>query len=216
MPKIPSAEDLKQIPLRALVAYAARCARRVHILFEGRVVDLEYRAKVEGPIQIAERFARGDAGTGDDAWRSAMAAGDAAIAAARAAGDADLEAVANAALEAAATALAALEADLGRETADARYRDAIERVVALGSAQAAWAAVAAWATAIDAAWADFDQLLKLHLGSFPELGQPIDPSESGQLGPLWPVKESHDSGSRTINQSTRPDSPGSGYERGLN
>jgi hypothetical protein len=190
MVKIPSKEELKQIPLRALVAYAARCARRLHFLFDARIVDPEYRANVEQPIQIAERFARGDVDCGDAAWQSAMAAGDAAIAAARANGDGDLEAVANASLKAARTALAALEADLAGKTEHSGYADAIETVVALGSAQAAWAAVAVWATAVAAAWADYEKLLDLNLGAFPELGQPIDPSESGHLGPLWPLDQS--------------------------
>ena len=97
-----------------------------------------------------------------------MAAGDAAIAAARTIGDGDLEAVANAALEAAKTAMAALKADLAGKTEDAGYGDAIERVVALGSAQAAWAAVAVWATAVAAAWADFHKLLNLNL-RFPRI-----------------------------------------------
>ena len=187
MVEIPSREELKQIPLRALVAYAARCAWRLHLVFDARIVDPEYRANVEQPIQIAERFARGHIDSGDAAWQSAMAAGDAGIAAARTIGDGDLEAVANAALEAAKTAMAALKADLAGKTEDAGYGDAIERVVALGSAQAAWAEVAVWATAVAAAWADFHKLLNLNLGAFPELGQAIDPSESGQLGPLWPL-----------------------------
>src|SRR4051812_22481593 len=109
MLKIPTEEELKRIPLRAVVAYAARCARRVHVLVKGRSVDPEYRAKVEEPIQIAERFARGQVSREDTAWRSAMAAGDDAIAISRATGDADLEAIAMAASKAADTALAALE-----------------------------------------------------------------------------------------------------------
>jgi hypothetical protein len=208
MVEIPSKEELKQIPLRALVAYAARCARRLHLLFDARIVDPEYRANVEQPIQIAERFARGDVGSGDAAWQSAMAAGDAAVAAAKAIGDGDLEAVANASLEAAKTAMAALEADLAGKTEHSGYADAIERVVALGSAEAAWAAVAVWATAVAAAWADYEKLLNLDLGAFPELGQPIDPSESGQLGPLWPVDQSRSSGHQATNPSQTPNSPG--------
>jgi hypothetical protein len=73
----------------------------------------------------------------------------------------------------------------------------------LGSAQAAWAAVAVWATAVAAAWADYENLLNLDLGAFPELGQAIDPSESGQLGPLWPLDQSRTSVLQAIDPSKR-------------
>jgi hypothetical protein len=38
----------------------------------------------------------------------------------------------------------------------------------------------------DAARADYARLLQLNLGTFPELGEPVDTSDAGPLGPLWP------------------------------
>ncbi len=35
--------------------------------------------------------------------------------------------------------------------------------------------------------ADFNKLVELNLGSYPERGEPIDPSEDGPLGTLWPA-----------------------------
>ena len=55
-------EDLKKLPLRAIVALAARCARRVEyltLLPDGHP-DLERcRTAIDGAIRLAEDFARG-------------------------------------------------------------------------------------------------------------------------------------------------------------
>ena len=37
---------------------------------------------------------------------------------------------------------------------------------------------------VDAALSDYDKLVRLQLGCFPELGNPVDPSPGGPLGPL--------------------------------
>ena len=38
---------------------------------------------------------------------------------------------------------------------------------------------------IKAAVADYDRLSRLHLGSYPLAGEPVDTAPSGPLGPLW-------------------------------
>ena len=52
---------------------------------------------------------------------------------------------------------------------------------------AAWAAAKATRAATRAATSsDLDRLIALNLGQPGTLGAPIDPSEAGPLGPLWP------------------------------
>ena len=58
-----NATDLKQLPLRALVAYAARCARRVQSLYappEGHPEAADCQAALEAAIRVAEQFASGE------------------------------------------------------------------------------------------------------------------------------------------------------------
>src|SRR5688500_11096927 len=55
-------EDLKELPLRAIAAWAVRCARRVQPLIpppEGRPETDRPRAVVEAALRMAEDFARG-------------------------------------------------------------------------------------------------------------------------------------------------------------
>ena len=54
----PSQEELEQLPLRAIVAFAARCARRVLPICYGHM-GREELADVERAIQVSERFAAG-------------------------------------------------------------------------------------------------------------------------------------------------------------
>lgn len=60
---LPTRDELKKLPLRAVVAYATRCARRVQTLFrqaEG-IPDLaRHKATVEQLITVADRFCRGE------------------------------------------------------------------------------------------------------------------------------------------------------------
>jgi hypothetical protein len=63
-----NATDLKQLPLRALVAYAARCARRVqsqYALPEGHPETAACQAALEAAIRVAEQFASGEQPTAE-------------------------------------------------------------------------------------------------------------------------------------------------------
>jgi hypothetical protein len=67
--------------------------------------------------------------------------------------------------------------------------DLTAELAALGAYTAAMDAAQAVASTDDfTTWAseDYRKLLKLGLGQYPEVGQPIDPSPEGPLGPLWP------------------------------
>jgi len=188
-PSLPTEDDLKQLPLRAIVAYAMRCARRVQPLLL-RATGLPGHERNVGAVDeatlAAERFCRGEQVTAADAdahaayadavnARAACAAADAAARAAYAsyaAARATRAAAARAAAENAA-AYAVNAADAATDaTADAAA-DADAEATAVRAAEAA-------------AKADYDRLLSLNLGVYPELGQPIDPTENGPLGSLWP------------------------------
>jgi hypothetical protein len=83
--------------------------------------------------------------------------------------------------------LEAIAADSGEPVAWPEGTRAVDAWVAYF----AWSAAAApWAFAANArgavARSDFAKLRGLGLGRFPELGAPIDASENGPLGPLWP------------------------------
>jgi len=164
-------DRLAQLPRRAVVAFAARCARRVQPLThalpqQGR--DAIDRDAIDRAIAIAEAFAKGT--------DVASAAADAA---ARAATAANKDDAAGAATWAAAAAVAAAAVAVANAAwaADAAARAAAR---AATDTEAAWAA--AWAAADD----DLDRLIALNLGQPGTLGAPIDPSKSGPLGPLWP------------------------------
>ena len=191
-----STEDLKKLPLRAIVALAARCARRVEslsLLPDGPADTDRYRSAIDGAIRMAEDFAR-DSPCRDvptvirdvEAYR-AIAEGD------------FVRETAVAAVVFSAHAAAAAMEGLG-------LRDEPAEVSVMGTRQpnpfpqlanvaADLAAREAFTAAVDAAGAagfadefikgsmqDYQTLLKLRLGLYPEAGQMIDLSPAGPLG----------------------------------
>ena len=157
----PTQDELRQLTTRAMVAYAARCARRLQS--SSRVPNSSPESipptiVVEQAIRSAEAFALGEPVS--NPW-SAAAATRSMIASACATSDVTAAmAAANAAMAAAAAAQAADPSGL------------------------VWAA--SLGADAEAARRDFDHLRKLGLGQFPGLGELIDPSETGPLGPLRP------------------------------
>ena len=170
----PQEEDLRKLPRWAIVAFAARCARRVQPLFAKYWKDApkEHIEAVDRAITLSEasaRVGRPEASLSDaaDAARVAAAAYAAVDAAAYAAADA-ADAAAYAAVDARAAADAAVDA---RAAARA----------------AAYAAARAAADAADAAaWSDYDRLLELATAERWAHDAPVDPD---RLGPLWPSGE---------------------------
>ena len=193
-----TADDLKKLPLRAIVALAVRCARRVtHLALP------EDASREEGPglmiadgLRAAEDFALGrpsptletavqaievglPAGQGEIIGENARAAVVRAIHAAATAARAVAEReeppekrlLSGGPLEQPMSHLADVSADLA----------------AMGAFTAAMDAAEAYRTTDDITkWAarDYRKLLELKLGQFPEAGEPIDPSPEGPLGPL--------------------------------
>jgi hypothetical protein len=130
-------------------------------------------------IALAERFARGLSVLAADAAR-ASARAEACSARAYASADraADAEANPTAAYRSAAACTAAAYA--------------VRTIVTATGAPVAALCAARVAAYVDprindAVAADIRTILALNLGSFPDLGDPIDPGAEGPLGPLWPA-----------------------------
>ena len=193
-------EDLKKLPLRAIVAFAARCARRVEPIAQlpaGHPQHEARRLAIDNAIRLAEEISRGSACASTepvlqalDATRAIPGGGigcECAVAAAAAAA------------RTAATVWLVLnqgESDRGADrwtnTPEARsylahLANVTADVVALDAFTAAVEAASAVAhddTFMRGAIHDYETLLGLHLGTYPQAGQPIDPSPDGPLGPL--------------------------------
>jgi hypothetical protein len=171
---MPSVDDLEKLPLLALVAFAARCARRVQPLYrlpKDYPHKIEYERAVERALQMAETFAAGmanilvvDKVVADHTVMAAVEA-EAAKAAAEAAVYA-AEAASNAARPSGAAVVTAVTAT------DENAKAAVDKPFSGYVARAAES--------------DYEKLLALDLGNYPDLGRTVDPSESGPLGPLWP------------------------------
>jgi hypothetical protein len=195
-------EDLKRLPLRAIVALSARCARRVERLAlppDDRPEAQRCRAAAENAIRLAEDFANGlPCSCLESVVREVEAAR--AVAEGDFVRDSAMGAIVLAA-HAAATALRALDIrgetqkshspgaaepdplpHLADVTADLAARDAftaaLEAVGAEGHTDAF----------INAAIDDYEKLLRLDLGSYPQAGKPIDPSSKGPLGSQEPIQ----------------------------
>jgi hypothetical protein len=192
-------EQLKALPLRAIVAFAARCARRVEPLAqlpEGHPQRESRREAVEAALRMAESFARG---TDDPPDESVVAAIDASRdVGGELAGAAAASAIAQAAHAAASawhvgSQVAEESRAPGKHSIEAgRFRGALTHVTAdLAAMNAFTAAAEAFVSVgyrnehfVDAALKDYHTLVGLELGRYPEPGNPVDPSPGGPLGPL--------------------------------
>jgi hypothetical protein len=194
-----TADDLKKLPLRAIVALAARCARRVEpltLLPDDRPEKENLRSAVAEAIRVAEDFARGRPCPTIETAVRAIEAGQGAVQ-----GDLSRENAYAAAVRAAHAAATAMDAlALRAEPEEKRLitgdpppqpfphlADLSADMAALGAFTAAMDAARAIASTDDftrSAAEDYRKLLGLELGQYPEAGQPIDPSPEGPLGPL--------------------------------
>lgn len=188
MADLPTEDDLKQLPLRMIVALGARCALRVRPLYRRYSKDAP---AIDRAIQAAERFVDGTRREPRDGPQPDAAIDAAAGVAARRAADSVRHIVLSyiaASLggqdEAAQEALSAAAA-----AAYAAASHAASRTARTRAADSERAAQEASAHIVAAVAFDFGQLSRLSIkrGQSPfELGDPIDISEDGPLGPLWP------------------------------
>jgi hypothetical protein len=191
-----STEDLKKLPLRAIVALAARCARRVEylsLLPDGHEDMDRCRLAIDGAICLAEDFARGSPCR---AVRSVIPEVEACRPIVQ--GEYVRETAMAAVVWTAHAAAAALESlGLHDEPAEVSVTGTRQPnpFPHLADVAADLAARDAFTAAVDsagaaghadrftkAAFEDYQALLKLGPGSYPEAGQPIDPSPAGPLG----------------------------------
>jgi hypothetical protein len=193
-------EDLKKLPLRAIVAFAARCARRVESISQFPADHPQREARrvaIDNAIRLAEEISRGSACASTEPVLQALDATRAISG-----GGIGCECAAAAAAAAARTAATVWlvlnqgeddrEAKRWTNTAEARsflgrLANDTADVVALDAFTAA--VEAANAVALDDAFMrgaiqDYERLLGLRLGTYPQAGQPIDSSPDGPLGPL--------------------------------
>lgn len=158
-------DDLQRLPLRAIVALCARCAMRMRAGFDlpGNVPDRGVQmAAVDDAVRLARDYAGGT--------RRPTEAGQVASAAMRAAGAAPADMLGVEATKV-GWAVAAVEAAQNGETHMVAAR--AERCIRAQGVHG------------EAARRDFDGLVRLGLGAFPELGNPVNVAEDGPLGPLW-------------------------------
>jgi len=189
MVDLPNADRLKQLPLRALVAYAVRCAMRVQRLYlkwqDGEAKNGPPTGMVESvaeAIELASRFASQE--DGYDLKRGQELE------------EIVIEAVMRAknghrgAAFAANAAYAALNAANIASTADGKgsNRRAEAEKVVLAVITAADAAAAAHEPVIQSAVDDWHALQLMRIGEYPDAGRPVDPRPEGKLGPLFNKK----------------------------
>jgi len=194
-------EDLKRLPLRAIVALSARCGRRVEhlaLLPDDHPEAERCQAAVVNAILLADDFAKGlpcpslesvvreveacrafaeDDYVRDSAMGAIVMAAHAAATAAHVLdlrGEAEESHSVGAAKSDPLPHLADVTADLAAHDA---FLAALEAVGAEGHAD----------TFVKAAVEDYQKLLQLDLGSYPQPGKPIDPSSRGPLGPMEPT-----------------------------
>ena len=191
-------EDLKKLPLRAIVALSARCARRVeHLVRLPGAQPMRERCRVAtaNAIRLAEDFANGSpCSSAENVVREIEECR--AISNCDFTGDSALATVVMAA-RAAANGLHARELcgecaqahSVGSSKPDpiGHLADVTADLAARAAFTAAFEAVAAIGHSdsfITAAIDDYEKLLRLELGKYPEAGEPVDPSSKGPLGSL--------------------------------
>ncbi len=174
--------DLGLLTLRGHVAYAVRCARRVLPLIR---VPEDYPGREDGLAtlaragRLADDFARGKDVSPEEVGPVASDASRFA--------DGLSDEHGYAAFAVAHAARCAWQAGLAEQTGEGNYF-----LEVIASAFAAGRVLQSSCDAFDAEpvvaalRADFEKLRGLKLGAAGEIGAPVDPSEEGPLGSLWP------------------------------
>lgn len=162
--------EFREVPIRAALAHAVRCARRVqhlYVLEGGHPVHSCIEA-IDETLNVAARFAAGvevDAGTVERVGEAAILACQAAIELQKEKAAAYVANAAYAIIDATKTAL--------RLQGDEANEEAAELIVD-GLAVAFDATLAADPSLENAIRDDWDKLKTMNLGAFPKLGAPID------------------------------------------
>jgi hypothetical protein len=180
MTELPTDDDLRRLPLRSIVAYAARAALRSRSRFSVMGPSEEVSAAIEA-LDAAINTAAAFAGDRKFDLNAARAAEEAVVAVAVLAGDPEKGTkasalAANAAYAAVNAAIAAAEVNDAKSPANAA------KAVVAAALTAAEAARAANTHARHGLIRDFEMLVKRAKAPFPQLGKPVDVEASGPLG----------------------------------
>jgi hypothetical protein len=182
-PRVVALGDLGQLTLRANVAFAVRCAERLRPSFDipaDAPRRREQMAAVDAAIRVATAFCRGLPG---EAGRAAAAARVAAVVA-----DEICEFTGFACFAAVRAAEAAAYAEeVVRDPSGSSVTEVVAAAFGAGRVLAANADAFTLDRVVAALYADLEKLLSLTHGTCADLGPPVDPSEGGPLGPLWPA-----------------------------
>ncbi|HEY2249599.1 MAG TPA: hypothetical protein VGH74_01015, partial [Planctomycetaceae bacterium] len=183
MPVVESSIDFKQLPLLALLAFAARCARRVSPLFRldpGHPDAVACQQAIETAIRLTEELAAGNdvdfselADAEEGTVRAVVAASEMRVPDERSAY------AANSAYAAVSAAKAVFEASTGERIEEEADRAAEAAAIARDSA------VSADERVQRASRLDFEMLQRMFLGKFPDIGEAVEARESGILGALF-------------------------------
>jgi len=150
-------DEFRKLPLRALVALCARCAQKMRPHFDWLAKDAEHPERAKHPesvneaLKVAFDFANGADIAGDARPRANAAFYAAAFSPGNRNG-----------VPATAPALAAVVA---LTAAAGEAEQAVQHASFLSQA---------YGPALEAIRADYERLLKMKLGSFPELGKAVD------------------------------------------
>ncbi|HEY2155800.1 MAG TPA: hypothetical protein VGH33_09225 [Isosphaeraceae bacterium] len=200
--------QLKRLPLRAIVALSARCARRVQSLYDlpaWHPGAEQHRAALDEALGLADAFASGMSFS--PIARAVEAVENARLAAVGLNDDGCAFIAAGAALEATHAVALACEAinNLDLEVNSRRGMgqwqwpvgapNVLDRVAHVAADLSVLAALRAAEEAIGAddglaeglvaaTYLDYYTLVRLDLGSFPDEGMAVDPSADGPLGPF--------------------------------
>jgi hypothetical protein len=176
---------MTELPLHALVAFAARCALRIEAClrwYDFGPRDTEWAEAVGRAIELAVRFACGERpgiGELDDAMTAAFRAADAY----------DTPPWRLTALAAAYAAAAAREASVAPPSVDTDFALALVEEITTevrAKVEAAWQTAGGLGIVREALGRDLKALLNLPLATPRATGPPIDPRGNGPLGPLEP------------------------------
>jgi hypothetical protein len=174
--------DLGSLTLRGNVAFAVRCARRIRPMFRLPADAAAHDARVaavDAALQVAEDYVRGEEVSAGLVQGVAAAAYEVAE---------DVHDVAGYAGYAAAhAARAVFGATRASQNTDATIVEVIASTFGASRVLLANCGSADTRLVLAALRADFDALLGLQLGRPGEAGKPVDVSEAGPLGILWPA-----------------------------
>jgi hypothetical protein len=175
-------QDLAQLTLRANVAFAVRCAQRARPCFrlpEDAPQRREQMAAVDAAIRVATAYCQGQP---LEEGRALAAARAAAVVAEETCEETSF---AGYAAVRAAQAVACAE-EFVRNPREFSVTEVVACAFGAGRVVAANADNFVQPLVVLALYSDVQKLRNPAHGTVEDLGPPIDPSENGPLGPLWP------------------------------